>query len=144
MENTQKNIQAQIKNLEDTIDDTIKSCPLGKGGHMTTEGAFLKCGKINFSRLIERFKHEDNKLARIVKDWTDYMKMLQGVIYEHELLDVSYSDEEINEHWDKRDEFYIKIEEINKRLKDLLSEEYQDPEKYIQYLERKEREQKNL
>jgi hypothetical protein len=39
--------------------------------------------------------------------------------------------EESKEHYDTRDELFIKIQEIEKRFKDLLGNEYKDPKEQL-------------
>lgn len=124
-----ENTKAQIAYKEEHLLDHIKTNHLKD--YMTTESALFECGKTNFIRLSERFKHDDVKLAQVTKDWIDYMDILNDAVYESELLDVSTEEGEGEEHWKRRDELYIQIQEIEKRFKDLLGKEYADPEELI-------------
>jgi len=128
-EQSMENIKAQIAYKEERLLDHIKTNHLKD--YMTTESALFECGRTNFIRLSERFKHDDAKLTQVIKDWTDYMEILDDAVYESELLDVSTEEGEGEEHWKRRDELYIQIQEIEKRFKDLLGKEYTDPEELM-------------
>jgi len=118
-----KNSQDEIDLREMRLSDKIKTSHLKN--YLQTEATLFNCGRKNFIRLNERFKHDDVKLGQVVKDWIDYIEILTDVIFESEMLDVSTS-EESDEHFDKRDELYVKIQAIEKRFKDLLGDEYVD------------------
>ncbi len=88
----------------------------------------LECNEKNFVRLSERFKHDDVKFAQVVKDWIDYIDMLRDLVTERLLLDISTSETSKN-HDDAIHYLSIKIQEIEKRFKDLLGSEYLSPER---------------
>lgn len=127
-ERATENIQAQIIRQEEMLSKHIDMSHLKD--YIQQQAIMFDCGKRNFIRLSERFKHDDIKLTQVVKDWTDYMEILQGIIYEQELLDVSTA-EGADEHFDNMHELAIKIQEIEKRFKGLLGKEYEDPEKLM-------------
>jgi len=98
--------------------------------YMQTETVLFDCGKKNFFRLSERFKHDDIKFAQIVKDWIDYIDTISDVIFVREMLDVCTS-EEADEYYKQQEELFVKIKETHRRFKELLGNEYVDPEKII-------------
>ena len=104
--------------------------------HLEVPKILFENGRLNFIRLSERFKHDDAKFGQITNDWFDYMRFINDVIYESEMLDVSNTDEESDRHWKTRDELYIRIQEISKRFKELLGKEYSDPEKLIREMQK--------
>ncbi|GEM_PF-3466604 len=123
-EEAMENIQAEIERREAALLNHLKTTHLKD--YMDTQTVLFDCGKKNFLRLNERLKHDDVKRGEAIKDWIDYMEALNESIYESELLDVSTS-EESEIHWKARDEAHVKLQEINKRFKDLLGADFIDP-----------------
>ncbi len=120
-----ENIKLEISCKEEYLLNKIKTSHLKD--YMQTETALFECGRKNFLRLSERFKHDDIKFAQTVKDWIDYIDTISEVIFVSEMLDVANSNEEVNEYRNNQQELFIKIQETEKRFKDLLGNEYIDP-----------------
>ncbi|MEI7498040.1 MAG: hypothetical protein WCK11_02030 [Candidatus Falkowbacteria bacterium] len=120
----EEEIQDKIERKEESLLRDIKSNHLKD--YMQNETTLFECGRKNFIRLNERFKHDEAKHGQVVKDWMDYMDILGDIVHEHLMLDVSTS-EESDEHWEKRQELFIQIQEIEKRFKELLGDVYIDP-----------------
>jgi len=127
-EETMENIQTEIKEKEDKLLNKIKTNRLKD--YMQTETIMFDCGRKNFLRLSERFKHDGVKFAQIVKDWMDYIEAVSDIIFVNEMLDVCTS-KEANGYYKQQDELFIKIQEIEKRYKNLLGDKYIDPSKLI-------------
>ena len=87
--------------------------------HTQVERNLLESGKKNFIRLSERFKHNETKLDEVMKDWADYTEAID------EMLNVLFSNKTSDEKERNKQELFIKIEEIQKRSKDLLGDEYE-------------------
>jgi hypothetical protein len=118
-----ENMQAEMERKQEALLKKIKTSHLKD--YMETETDLLECGKNNFIRLSERFKHDDIKLEQVIKDWIDYIDILSDAVYESEMLDVS-SSETSQTHYKAREALYIKLQEIIKRFKDLLGADYSD------------------
>lgn len=125
----QVKIKQMMEQKEATLLNLIKTNPLKD--YMQTEVALFDCGRKNFICLCERFKYDNIKFAQIVKDWIDYMDILKDVVFQRLYLDVSKSITSADICDEKIDNLFIKIKEINKRLQDLLGNEYMDPKKFI-------------
>jgi methyl-accepting chemotaxis protein len=123
---SKEDMQIEIERKEVKLLEFIQTNHLKD--YMDTEKALFECGRINFIRLRERFKHDEIKLEQVFKDWIDYMDTLNDAIYKSLQIDVTF-DDEFDTLWKDRNELYIKIQEINKRFKDLLGNEYANPEK---------------
>lgn len=87
------------------------------------------CNKKNFVRLSERFKHDKLKLIEVTKDWCDYLSAYSHLFYES-MLFVYGTDEQIKKLNDERDAYIIKMEEVEKRFKNLLGSEYVNSDPY--------------
>lgn len=122
-------IQTEITKREDFLLSKIKASHLKD--YLQTEKILFDCGRKNFIRLSERFKHDDVKLRQVTKDWLDYMDTVSDIIHESEMLDVTLSNDEADEHRNNQQELFVKIQEIDKRTKGLLGDEYIDPIKSI-------------
>lgn len=116
--------QEEIKRQEEYLLNKIKTSHLKD--YLQTETALFDSGKKNFTRLSERFKHDETKSSQISKDWLEYMESTSDAIFNTEMLDVCTSDES-SQYYDDRDALFVKIQEINKRFKELLDKEYLDP-----------------
>lgn len=81
----------------------------------------------NYLRLAERFKHDNVQMAQIVKDWIDYNEIINGLIYQRELLDVATTDEQSEQSDQNTKKLQIKRQEIETRYKSLLGKQYNDP-----------------
>lgn len=127
-EEVKEKIQEEIDLKEEYLLKKIKTSILKD--YMQTETTLFDCGRRNFLRLKERFKHDDIKYAQIVKDWLDYMETLSDIVFESEMLDVCTS-EESEEHYKRRDELFVVVQETEKRFKELLGSEYDDPDKIL-------------
>lgn len=123
-----QNAEAEIARAEARLLDLIETNHLKD--YMDTEKALFDCGRLNFIRLNERFKHEELKREQAIKDWLDYMQALNDAVYASLQLDVCTS-EESDTYYKERSDLFIKISEIDKRFKELLGNEYADPEKLI-------------
>lgn len=120
-------IQEDIDKREVLLKEKIKSSHLKD--YMQMETTLFDCGRKNFLRLKERFKHDDVKLEQVIKDWIYYMEAISDMVYESEMLDVATSNEDADEHRNMQDELAVKIKEIDKRSKELLGADYTDPQK---------------
>lgn len=120
-------IQEDIDKREMLLKEKIKSSHLKD--YMQMETTLFDCGRKNFLRLKERFKHDDVKLGQVIKDWIYYMEAISDMVYESEMLDVATSNEDADEHRNMQDELAVKIKEIDKRSKELLGADYTDPQK---------------
>ena len=118
----------EISRKEDYVERKIGSSHLKE--YLTMEKTLLQCGSKNFLRLRERFKHDEQKYTHILKDWNDYLDTISECVFESEMLDVC-SSEDSDEHYKARDLLFIKIQEAEKRFKELLGEEYSDPDKIL-------------
>lgn len=107
------------------LDNRLKSSHLKE--YLEMDAVLFDCGSQNFIRLNERFKHDEAKFAEIVKDWSDYLDILGNVVFQSEMLDVCTS-EESEEHYQARQEDFVRIQEIEKRFKGLLADSYIDPD----------------
>lgn len=81
------------------------------------------CSKKNFIRLSERFKHDKLKLIEITKDWCDYLNAYACLFNESPLF-VFGTDEDVKRLHDEKGMYIIKMEEVDKRFKNLLGDEY--------------------
>ncbi len=81
------------------------------------------CNKKNFIRLSERFKHDKLKLIEITKDWCSYLNAYACLFYESPLF-VFGTDDDVKRLGDEKDMYIIKMEEVDKRFKNLLGDEY--------------------
>ena len=124
---TPQEIETGLAYKEENLWKEIKNPVLLKG-RSQDETSLLECGKLNYIRLKERFKHDDIKRGQVNKDWFDYLEALKDLIYEREMLDISTAEDESNAHFDSIEELHIKIQEIEKRFKELLGSEYIEPE----------------
>ncbi len=86
-------------------------------------GKVFNCSKKNFIHLCERFKHDKLKLIEITKDWCDYLNACACLFYESPLF-VFGTDEDVKRLRDEKDMYIIKMEEVDKRFKNLLGDEY--------------------
>ncbi len=120
-----EDVRAEIEQKESFLLNKIKTRDLKDGEQNGIEIASFDCGKKNFIRLSERFKHDKTLLDRVVKDWTDYMDVLGDVVHEMEILNY-LSREDGQEHLYAREKLYIRMEEIEKRFKDQLGGDYCD------------------
>ena len=119
-----ESIQDQISKQESYLTQKIKNSHLD--GYLQTETVLFECGKKNFFRLKERFKHDDEKLTQIIKDWFNYMETVSDIISESELLDLAKPNEDADEHRIAQDRLAVTIQEIDTRFKNLLGSEYVD------------------
>lgn len=62
-------IQEDIDKRERFLQDKIKNSHLKD--YMQVETTLFDCGRKNFLRLKELFKHDDVKLGQVIKDWVD-------------------------------------------------------------------------
>lgn len=122
-------IQSEIDKKENYLLQRIEATHLKD--YMQMETTLFECGKKNFLRLKERFKHDDVKLGQVIKDWIYYIDTISDMIYESEMLDVSTSNEDADEHRNMQQKLAVKIQEIDKRFKNLLDDEYTDPQKLL-------------
>src|ERR1035437_7367151 len=131
-----ENMQEQIEQKEKFLRAKIKTRDLEENIENGSEVALFDCGKHNFICLSERFKHDDIKLEQVIKDWIDYMDLLSDRVYEMTILH-HLSSEDSPKHFDAREKIDITIREINKRFKDLLTNDYWDVDE-LQKLRQKE------
>lgn len=124
---TREEIQKQIIVKEKFTLDTIRKRDLKEDIKNGSESALFECGKHNFSCLDERFKHDDVKHQQAVKDWFDYMELLRDRVYEMDILHY-LSDEDSQEHLEKREQIDLRLREICRRFKNLLGGDYWDIE----------------
>jgi hypothetical protein len=129
---TPQEIEKGLACKEENLLKELKNPALLKG-RLQNETSLLECGKLNYIRLKERFKHDDIKRRQVNQDWFDYLEALNNLIYEREMLDVSTTEDEGNAHFDNIGEFHIKIQEIVKRFRDLLGNDYIEPESLKEY-----------
>jgi hypothetical protein len=123
------NLHAEIAKREELLSNKIKTSHLKD--YLQTEATLFEYGKKNYVRLSERYKHDDTKNLHVIKDWIYYMEALSDIIYESEMLDVASSNEDADEHRNSQQELFIKVQEIGKRNKELLGNEYVDPNKVL-------------
>jgi hypothetical protein len=123
-EEINEEIQSEIDRKEAQILHSLKTSHLKN--YMDTNTAIFENGRKNFLRLSERFKHDDIKQGQVIKDWIDYINTIERGIFTQEMLDVCTS-EESEQYFKEQQENGIKFQEITKRFKDLLGEEYIDP-----------------
>ena len=103
---------------------------------MATEKADFNSGKKNFILLSKRFEHDNAKFAEVTKDWIAFMNILrEGISTESLLLTASTEGEDSPESMKakialrkKRQDVEKRFNEIKKRFKDLIGDEYVVPE----------------
>lgn len=111
-------IQNGIENMENYILEKMKAKT-----DVKADKAIFDSGKKNYVRLSERFKHDKLKLKEVTKDRYDYLVAHAGLIYENPLIGFG-TNEDVAKIRSEEDDFIIKIQEINKRFKNLLGDEY--------------------
>jgi len=99
--------------------------------YLDYEKHFFLTMEENYLRLAERFRHDKIKQAQITKDWISYNEIINGLIHEREMLDVSTSDENAENSDQETKKLQIKRQEIETRFKELLGKQFNDPMKII-------------
>jgi hypothetical protein len=85
-----------------------------------TEHSKLVAMEKDFLRLRERFKHDAVKIKMISEDWFDYCYAMWEIKHAQEMLDVDLSDNAYENFEDSSKEFFIKVQEIEKRFEEML------------------------
>jgi hypothetical protein len=114
----------KIREMEFELSNKINNSYLKK--YLTDPKVFFDCGSKNFTRLYERYKFDNSKITEIMTDWKEYIRALSQNVYERELMDVSDNDE-YEKHLNEVQRLWTQTDEIHKRIKKLLGEEYIDP-----------------
>jgi hypothetical protein len=91
--------------------------------------------KKNFDRLNERFKFDDKMTRQILKDWCDYCMALGGIVFLGDYPDFTMDKEQRIKNNTEQDSLLIKLEEIEKRFKEFLGDDYLDPREKINDLD---------
>ncbi len=122
-------IQDEIDKKENYVLQKIKGSHIAD--YMQTETTLFECGKKNFIRLQEGFRHDDKKLGESIKDWIYYLDYISNLIHHHEMLDLATSDSDADDATKQHQEIVAKMQEIDKRTRDLLGKDYTDPTKLL-------------
>jgi len=138
VENWEKILLERIKIRKNTIQEKIdqgnKNFDLEdwiSALHRLEEGITgFNCGKKNFTRLKERFKYDKLKLIEITKDRCDYLNAHAYLFYDSPLLEFG-TNEDVKKIHERGNAYFIKMQEIEKRFKDLLGDEYIDSKKLL-------------
>ena len=87
----------------------------------------------NYSRLVERYKFDEEKIIKILFDAVSYTDAIQDIIQSRENVSkYGYPTQEYaDEQRKKDDDLFLKIEEIELRFKNLLGEQYVDFKKLM-------------
>lgn len=92
--------------------------------------------EINYLRLKQRFSHDKEKTLEIVKDWHKYADSLTELKDARVMLDVDWSDDAFDNFRESNKEPSIIKEEVEKKFKSLLGEDWQDiPPDYFKKME---------
>lgn len=94
--------------------------------YLSLEKTLFDCGKQNFVRLSERFKYDEPKIQQIISDRKEFLELLSDIVTEREMLDVCTAEED-EEHSQTLKGYFIRIQEIEKRFKNLLGNDYITP-----------------
>ncbi len=119
-----ENKYKEIIEIEEIIKYRIKSSFLHKS--LTDQSVCLDCGSKNFTKLYERYKHDDTKIDQIIRDWRDYVDILLETVAQREIMDCS-NEASFEKSFNDLEKSWIRIREINKRIKSLLRNDYIDP-----------------
>lgn len=92
--------------------------------------------EINYLRLKQRLSHTPDKVREIAKDWFKYAEALGDLKHARVMLDVDTSDNAFENLERSSKEPSIVKEEVEKKFKSLLSEDFQEvPPDYFQRME---------
>lgn len=95
--------------------------------YLEAEKNFMQKMEIDFKRLLERFKDEENKKNQIMEDWRDYLNIISEIIHAREILYADIDEEAQDKFEARTNSQNIKRREIECRFKDLLGKDYIDP-----------------
>ena len=91
----------------------------------------------NYFRLKQRFSHTPEKVLEIARDWYRYADALRGLKFARVMLDVDMSDEAFDNAHERSKEPAIIKDEIEKKFKSLLGEDWQEiPPDYHEKMEK--------
>lgn len=91
-----------------------------------------------YTRLKEKYKHDQSKLVQLAEDWKDYAYNLSRKNSQHYLWLESEDDQEGKSHYEEARNSYLKIEEIENRFANDLGQTFSS--ELISYRKKKQEE----
>lgn len=105
-------------------DSVLEYSPL-MDDHFHDERELVRAMEADSIRLRERFKHEPVRQRQIAQDWFDYAAAVDNVKSSREYLNVDDAEEAFEKHFERTKDSQIVIQEIGKRVIDILGEQSQ-------------------
>ncbi len=91
--------------------------------YLQDERDMVKSMETDMARLRERFKHDSKRRFEIARDWMDYSAAVERVKFSREWFDVDDKDTAFDSHLERTRNPYIAIQEIGKRVEDILGKD---------------------
>lgn len=126
-------IGAEQKETVDDVEENVRFLkervfdpePILESPHFIDVQNAFDAMEVNYLRLKQRFAHDEEKLLELAKDWHRYADALCELKQARVMLDVDWSDEAGDNFTERTKEPVIAKEEIEKKFKSLLGDDWQ-------------------